>query len=123
MGNYVQIKTSVAELLGIANDLQIKGDAMTTSMQGAIAKVKALEEHPETFPPDEFSDPFLVNYHKPVKGADGTEQPANHAVQGGALKMGEALGNLGQHVENAMWGYTGTDDENASGIAGATQAS
>jgi hypothetical protein len=117
MGNYVQIRTSIADILSIANGMRTRAEAFTTSMNGAMKKVTDLEADHEVFPPDEFTDGFAPIYHQPVPAGDGHDKPANQAVQDAAKQMGTAMVTLSDHVSDAMWGYSGTDGDNAAGIS------
>ena len=121
MSEFVEIKTSIADILNIANGLRAKGEALTGTMKNSIAAITAIEGHPETFPPDDFTAGFMENYHRQVQGQDGMLN-ANEAVQGSALVMGEALANIGDFVAKGMWAYSAGDDDNAADVGSAGQA-
>jgi hypothetical protein len=116
MGNYVEIKTSVTDILNIANELQGKGRDLKTAMATATENVTTLENHAETLPPDKFTTPFLEKYHEPVDTGDGQTAPANEAMKQSAIGLGAALSDLAGKVSTAMVTYAGTDAENAADI-------
>jgi hypothetical protein len=122
MSNYVEIKTSIADILSIANGLRTRGEALTGTMKSAIEEIRKLEDDSETFPKDDFTDGFLPLYNKDIPAGDGTTLHANLAVQKSAIQMGEVLERTGQNVANAMWNYHGTDDDNATDISKAGNA-
>lgn len=119
MSEFVEIRTSVADILGIANRLRSQGTDLTEALRTTTRQITELENHPETLPPDDFTDQFTVKYHAPVESTDGTSLPANDAVKQGAIAMGEAMTELGDSVVTAMWAYSGQDDENAGDVSGA----
>lgn len=114
--NFVEIKTSVTDIVRIAGDLRDQGDQMETSMRGATEQVTTLENHGETFPRDQFTEPFLEKYHAPTDTGDGGSAPANQALKDNVIGLGGALRNIGDSVQTAMWSYAGTDDENEGDI-------
>ncbi|SCE91869.1 hypothetical protein GA0070216_103125 [Micromonospora matsumotoense] len=115
MSSFVEIRTSVADILGIANRLRFAGQSMSTTMDGKLQAITALEAAPGTLPPDEFTVEFLKTYHKSVEVSGGGQQ-MNEAVKTTVPKLGEAMDKLGAYVADAMWSYTGTDDDNATDI-------
>jgi hypothetical protein len=122
MSEYVEVRSSIADMLGIANGLRARGEALTESMAAAMHAVRAAEAHPRTFPRDDFTNPFLDNYHKPVPSSDGGTLHANEAVQRSAEMLGGAMRTLGDNVARAMWAYAGTDEDNATDITKAAGA-
>lgn len=116
MGSFVEIKTSIGDIVGIANRLSDRGGTLRDDMQGATERVTELENHEECLPPDQFTEPFLVNYHQAVDNGDGETIPANQAIKQSAIGLGQALQDLGEKVSTAMWSYAGTDDDNATDI-------
>lgn len=116
MSSFVEIRTSVADILGIANRLRFAGQSMSTTMDGRLRAITTLEAAPGTLPPDEFTVEFLKTYHKSVEVSGGGGQPMNEAVKTTVPKLGEAMDKLGAYVADAMWSYTGTDDDNATDI-------
>lgn len=116
MGEYVEIRTSVADILNIANGLQAKGDALTSSLNPLLTAITTIESHPETLPKDEFTDGFLTNYESLVPAGDGTTLTANEAVKTSARQFGPALTDIGKAVAKAMWSYSGADDDNAADV-------
>jgi len=115
MSEFVDIRTSVADILNIANGLQSQGQSLTQAMSGAVDAINRMENEPETLPKDEFTDKFLENYHAPVPTDSGTTT-ANVAIKLSALQLGQALAQIGESVTKAMWGYSGADDDNAADV-------
>jgi hypothetical protein len=118
MSEFVEIKTSIADIINIANGLRAKGEALTGTMKHSVAAITTIEEHPETLPHDEFTDGFLVNYHAQVKGEHGMVN-ANEAVKGSALALGVGLTSIGDGVAKGMWAYSAADDDNAADVGSA----
>jgi hypothetical protein len=121
MSNYVEIKTSIADILSLANGLRSQGKALTDKMKPLLADVEALERDGETFPPDDFTTTFLGTYHRPVDAGDG-KLPASAAVKRSATGIGAAMTGIGDYVANAMWNYQGADEDNAKDIGAAGRA-
>jgi hypothetical protein len=117
MSEYVQIGTSIADIISIANGLKTQGEALTGAMRTSIANIEAAERDPETFPHDEFTDRFLDNYHKLIPTGDGSTLEANQAIKQSAAGLGAAMTSMAEYVANAMWTYQGQDDDNAGQIA------
>ncbi|WP_328343222.1 hypothetical protein [Micromonospora sp. NBC_00421] len=115
MSSFVEIRTSVADILGIANRLRASGQSLASTMNCRLGAISGLESAPGTLPRDEFTEEFLKTYHKPVEGAGGGQQ-MNEAVKESVPKLGKAMDQLGKYVADAMWSYTGTDDDNATDI-------
>lgn len=115
MSEYVDIRTSVADILNTANNLQSQGQNLTKTMSDAVDAINRIESDPETLPKDEFTDGFLENYHAQVP-TDSGSVTANVAVKLSALQLGQALTHIGEAVSKAMWGYSGADDENAADV-------
>lgn len=110
MADYVEIRTSVADLLSTANGLRLKGEELTSAMRTAIGRVEMLDG-PATFPPDEFTNEFTKQYYKAVPASDGGTTAQNVAVRDSAKMLGTGMINLGQFVADAMWSYQATDDD------------
>ncbi|MFJ6198355.1 hypothetical protein [Micromonospora sp. NPDC092111] len=116
MSNFVEIKSSVADILGIANRLRVNGQSLSATMDGKLGAVSGMESAPGTLPRDEFTEEFLKTYHKSVEVAGGGGQQMNEAIKDTVPKLGVAMDQLGKYVADAMWSYTGTDDDNATDI-------
>jgi hypothetical protein len=115
MSNYVNIGTSVSDIISIANDLRDQGRTLNETMKTAVQRVEHGENDHDTFPPDEFTDTFLENYHKPVEGGGG--EHANAAVKKAATTVGDGMVSLGDYVANAMFSYQGQDIDSGTDIA------
>lgn len=113
MSNYVNIGTSVSEIIAIANDLRSQGRALNDKLKQSIQRVTDGENDHETFPPDEFTNTFFQNYHKPVEGGE----PTNAAVKKAATTVGNGMVSLGDYVANAMFSYQGQDIDSADDIS------
>ncbi|BCJ68636.1 hypothetical protein [Polymorphospora rubra] len=120
MSNYVDIRSSIADIIGLANNLKVAGEGLEGTMTTAMSTITNLEGGPETFPRDEFTEAFLEHYHRSVEASDGTSLPANEAIKTSAPELGTAMAALGDFVTNAMWAYSAGDDGNAGDIAGST---
>jgi hypothetical protein len=115
MSSYVSIGTSAADIISIANDLRGQGRALNETMKTAIQRVEDGENDAGTFPPDEFTNTFLENYHKPVEGGGG--EGANAAVRKAATSVGDGMVSLGDYVANAMFSYQGQDIDSGDDIS------
>jgi hypothetical protein len=122
MSNFVQISTSVADILSLASGLRAQGKTLTDGMKPLLASIEALERDGETFPPDEFTSTFLGLYHQEVDAGDGTKLPASEAVKQSAGSVGAALTGIADYVATAMWNYQGTDEDSATDIGSTTGA-
>ncbi|MEV4812322.1 hypothetical protein [Micromonospora avicenniae] len=117
MSSFVEIKSSVADIIGIANHLSSSGISISSTMQVKLAAVTAMENAHGTLPRgDEFVEEFLKTYHKSIEAPDGGAQPMNEAVKASMPKLGEAMTQLGKYAADAMWSYTGVDDDNRDQI-------
>jgi hypothetical protein len=116
MSNFVEIKSSVADILGIANRLRASGQSLTSTIGGNLAAVSGMESAPGTLPRDEFTEEFLKTYHKSVEVSGGGAQPMTDAIKDSVPKLGEAMDRLGKYVVDAMWSYSGADDDSATQI-------
>lgn len=114
MSSYVNIGTSAADIISIANDLRSQGRTLNDTMKTAIQRVEDGENDAGTFPPDEFTDTFLENYHKPTEGSN---EPANAAVRKAATSVGDGMVSLGDYVANAMFSYLGQDIDSGTDIS------
>jgi hypothetical protein len=122
MSEYVEIRSSAADILNIANRLRNQGTTLNETLTATANRITGIEEHPETLPPDKFTDGFTKSYLSPVEGADGVTSTANEAVKQSAVQMGTVLKQMGDSVVNAMWAYSGTDDDNATDVNSANRA-
>ena len=118
MSDYVDIKTSIADLLTAASGLSTLGSSLTERLKPLLADVAA-RDTPALFPSDSFSDPFTESYWEPIKAGDDSTLPKNEAVRTSAAGVGEAMQGLADYVTQVMWMYKAADDDSASGIAGA----
>jgi hypothetical protein len=117
MSEFVEIKTSVSEIIGIANGLRSRGESLADSVESTVIQIRAKEEGRETFPPDDFTSSFLPNYHTPAEDTRGTSMPANEAVTSSAHHMGTELTRIADTVSDAMWSYGATDDNSGADIS------
>jgi hypothetical protein len=115
MSNYVDIKTSVSDIIGLANQLHGQGQTMVDQAKPLVETIKHREVDGRALPRgDEFVEQFLEKYHHTPDGGHG--QTANLAVMNSAVGMGEALKGLADYVTNAMWSYQGQDVDNGTEI-------
>lgn len=117
MSNYVDIRSSIADIIGLANGLKVSGEQMNSAMTSQMSTIAGLEGGAETFPPDQFTTAFLEHYHKVP---EGSTLPANEAIRAAAPELGTAMVALGDFVTNAMWSYSAGDDGNAGDIGTST---
>ncbi|RKN17922.1 hypothetical protein D7147_18340 [Micromonospora musae] len=117
MSSFVEIKSSVADIIGIANRISASGQSLASTMTSKLDAVTAMESGHGTLPRgDEFVEEFLKTYHKSIEVPGGGAQPMNEAVKSSMPKLGEAMVQLGKYAADAMWSYTGTDDDNRDQI-------
>jgi hypothetical protein len=117
MSEFIEIRTSVADIIGIANGLRSRGDSLAETVSGTTARIRELESGRETFPPDDFTTPFLAHYNADSQDTKGTSMPANLAVTSSAHHMGTELSRLADGVSDAMWSYGATDDSSGQDIS------
>jgi hypothetical protein len=123
MGEYVEIRTGVGEIINIANGLRSRGQQLQRGTQGANEEIMRLENGAETLPADDdFAQTFLATYHEPVPASGGGDVPANEAVRRSAEDMGTKLIEIGDFVAGGMFAYNAGDEDNAGDITNAPQA-
>ena len=116
MSNFVEIRSSPAEIINIANGLRSSGAALTSAVSDICHEIVAQEREPKTFPSDQFTDPFLAQYEKVADSTDGDGHPANMAVRLGAVYCGTKLTEIGDFVNKAMVNYEAGDQQGATEI-------
>jgi hypothetical protein len=122
MSNYVEIGTSVTDIISIANRLRQRGADLESAASDASTEIEHQEGRGETFPSDKFTDPFLEIYHASTEygqGDDVVSGTTNVAIRATAAEMGRKLGEIGDWVGQAMFTYTAQNEGNASDIASA----
>ena len=121
MANFFEVQ-GVFNLLNTANRMMGEGETISGELAELMEAVKAAEQDPGTFPPDEFTREFLKSYHGEQEGASG---PANEAVRryvAGASGsedepgLGGMLSHFGSVASNAMWTYSANDETGAGDI-------
>jgi hypothetical protein len=118
MSNFVEIRSSPGEIIGIANGIRSKGLDLITATANIRDDIVDHENRENTFPSDQFTDPFVHdNYHTPVPGADGKTTAANEAVRASAIYCGIKLVNVADFVSKAMVNYDAADQESGADIA------
>lgn len=117
MSEFVEIRTSVADIIGIANGLRSRGEALADAMTSATEQIRQKETGRETFPPDDFTAQFLPNYHAPAEDTRGIAMPAHEAVTSSAHHMGTELSRIADQVSDAMWSYGATDDASGEDLS------
>jgi hypothetical protein len=122
MGEYVEIRAGVGEIINIANGLRSRGQQLKSGASGANAEIVRLESGPETLPAgDDFAKTFLDSYHEQVPSSSRGTVPANEAVRLSAEDMGKKLVEIGDFVAGGMFAYNAGDDDNAGDITNAPQ--
>jgi hypothetical protein len=122
MSEYVDIRTSTADIISIASRLRSQGAALEQAATGTGNEIEQLENRAETFPPDQFTDQFLEKYHAPTEytvGERTLQGPANAAVRATAAEMGRRLSDVGGWVGQAMFSYAAENEQNATDISNA----
>ncbi len=116
MGEFVEIKTSVSDIMRVANGLVGMGEQLRGEFERIGADISLHEGHPEVFPSDQFTDPFLVIYKAPATDSAGKPSTTNEAVRTSAVDVGQKLIDIGEYVGKAMVQYGVADDEAAADI-------
>ena len=122
MSNFVEIGTSITDIIGIANRLRVRGEDLAGAASDAGSAIAAQEGRQETFPSDKFTDQFLPIYHAPTEYGQGDAVrtgPTNEAIRATAVEMGHKLNEVGDWVGQAMFTYAAQNEGNASDIASA----
>jgi hypothetical protein len=117
MSEYVQIRSSPAELMGIANQISGRGQELADRVGALNDAIRAHDNESEAYPSDQFSDPFKDKYHQPTVDSSGKPTTAADAVQQSALYCGNKLSEIGDFVGTAMMNYGATDDESGADIS------
>lgn len=117
MSEYVEIRSSPAEIMSIANGLRGQGEALRGEVSGTNGEILARESSADTLPSDQFTDSFLVNYQQAAPGVDGVTTTANVAVRQSAAYCARKLIEIGDFVGAAMVNYGATDEESGEDIA------
>jgi hypothetical protein len=117
MSEFVEIRTSVADIIGIANRLRSRGEALADAVSSTSEQIRQKEKGSETFPPDDFTNQFRPNYDTLVEDTQGETMPAHEAVTSSAGHMGTELSRLADHVSDAMWSYGATDDASGEDLS------
>src|SRR5687768_2814316 len=117
MSSYVEIGSSIADIISIANRLRVRGEDLASAASDASAEIMDQEGRQETFPPDRFTNEFLRNYHASAEysvGDEVTTGPTNGAIRATAVEMGHKLRDVGDWVGQAMFTYAAQNEGNAS---------
>ena len=120
MSNYIEITSTPGEIISIANGIRSKGMELTAQLRGIKSAIDEHEGRADTFPSDQFTDPFVNdNYHMAVPAANDTTVPANQAVKESAVYCGTKLTAIGDFVATAMVNYDATDQQGGADIGNA----
>jgi hypothetical protein len=117
MSQYVEIRTSPAEIMSIANGIRSRGEQLESSVRSINDEITAHEAGPETLPLDQFTERFNEKYRAPTTTAAGLPAEANVAVRDSAQFCGAKLVDIGETVSAAMMNYGATDDDSGQDIA------
>lgn len=117
MAEYVEISSSPGEIIRIADSLRQRGETLAGDAGKIRNDIDEREGRAETFPRDQFTEPFLAHYNEHVPGADGNSVEANDAVKQSAIYCGQKLADIGDVVNKAMTNYEATDDDSGDSIA------
>jgi hypothetical protein len=122
VGEFVEIRTSPAEIINIARTLKDKGEALQKAAAKHNADI-ASRERGDVFPEaDEFSEQFEPQYHGATTDVTGAGSTANVALRMAAEFCGQQLIDIGNYVAGAMATYDVTDQQGGTDIAKAGQA-
>jgi len=116
MSEYIQIKSSPAEIMSIASQISARGKTLSGRINTLNVAIQTHESPGEVFPSDQFTDPFAKTYKQESVGADGKSTTANEAVRASAAYCGEKLEGIGDFVGTAMMNYGAADDESGADI-------
>jgi hypothetical protein len=116
MSEFVEIKSSPAEIMGIANGISDRGRALTSRIADLNDAIVVHDNENTVYPSDQFSDPFKATYKQSAVGADGKPTTADEAVRSSATYCGTKLTEIGDYVSGAMMNYGATDDESGADI-------
>ncbi|MFI1988198.1 hypothetical protein [Actinoplanes sp. NPDC020271] len=123
MGEFVEIRTSPAEIINIARSLRDKGEALEQAAKRHSIDIEAREKREDVFPAgDEFSNQFEPQYHGATTDVTGAGSTANLALRAAAEFCGAQLKTIGDYVASAMASYDVTDQQSGTDIAKAGQA-
>ncbi|GAA2867332.1 hypothetical protein Acy02nite_10280 [Actinoplanes cyaneus] len=123
MGEFVEIRTSPAEIINIARSLRDKGEALEQAAKRHDTDIAAREKRGDVFPADdEFSNQFEPQYHGATTDVTGAGSTANLALRAAAVFCGTQLKTIGDYVATAMASYDATDQQGGTDIAKAGQA-
>jgi hypothetical protein len=122
--SFVQINSSVADLLGAAGELVNQGESLSSDMASLISTVESLEGS-HVWGGDDFASKFLNNgeggYHFPVKEtgqvmADAVKGMTRYSGKGDDNTLGGALANLGNSLSSGLLDVSDTDANGAAGF-------
>jgi hypothetical protein len=122
--NFVQINSSVADLLSAAGDLVIQGESLSNDMASLLGTVDGLEG-PHAWGGDDFGNKFLDNgeggYHFPVKEtgqvtADAVKGMTRYDGKGNDNTLGGSLATLGNSLSSGLLDGSDTDADSAGGF-------
>ncbi len=117
MSEFVEIKTSAADIISAANRLRAKGDELQRTIAAINTDIMRQESAGETLPPDKFTDEFRKKYDAPVTDTKGEFVATHVAVRLSAIHAAYELEKLGEAVSKAMVNYSVTDDDSGTDIA------
>lgn len=116
MGEFVEIKSSVSDIMRVANGLSGTGRRIKGEVERINADISAHEGHPDVFPADQFTDSFTPIYQGAATDSAGKPSTVNEAVRTSAVDAGQKLIDIGEYVGKAMVQYGVADDEAAADI-------
>ena len=117
MGEFIEIKTGVADLITTGNRLRARGESLQGTVEGINGDIETQQNAGETFPSDKFTDEFRKTYDAPVQNSEGNTVPVHLAIRTSAVDAGKKLTAIGEFVGKAMITYSVTDDEGGTDIA------
>lgn len=122
--SFVQINSSVADLLGAAGELVNQGESLSGDMTSLLANVEGFEGT-HAWGGDDFGKQFLDNgeggYHFPVKEtgtvtAEAVKDMTRYNGKGDDNTLGGALSNLGNSLSSGLLDVSDTEGNNAGGF-------
>ncbi|BCY06439.1 hypothetical protein [Actinoplanes sp. L3-i22] len=122
MGEFVEIRTSPAEIINIAHGLREKGEALQKAAQRHNHDIEKREEPHDVFPAgDEFVEGFHPDYIGPTTDVNGHGSTTNAALRAAAEFCGKQLIDIGNYVASAMATYDVADQQAGADITKAGQ--
>ena len=113
MSDYVQISSSLGDLMGKGAQIQGHGDTYLSAVNSKIDAINSWEHSPDIGTGDEYYTTFHTSYTKVPPGGD---KPGNEMVKNNLREAGNQTSKMGGTVVTAMVSLMGSDMEGAAKI-------